>query len=123
MPTAREELIVRKLREICLALPEVKETVTWDHPNFRVAEKIFCIMGGYEGTPNITVKVGKPLLEVFLKDPRFVLASHIGKHGWVSMQVAKGRLNWSEIASLCRDSYKRVAPARLAKQIDWMSGF
>lgn len=118
MPTEREELVVRKLREVCLALPEVEETVTWDHPNFRVAGKIFCIMGGYPGDPNITVKVGKPMLEVFLKDPRFVLASHIGKHGWVSMQVAKGRLNWTEIGALCRDSYRRVAPARLAKQIN-----
>ncbi len=117
MATEREEMIVAKLRVICLALPEVKETVTWDHPNFRVGEKIFCIVGGYEGEPNITVKVGKPLLEVFLKDPRFELASHIGKHGWVSMKVAKGRLNWSEIASLCKDSYRRVAPARLAKQL------
>ena len=118
MPTARDELIVRKLREICLALPEVKEMTTWDHPNFRVADKIFCLMGGFEGDPNITVKVGKPLLDVFLKDPRFVLASHIGKHGWVSMKVANGKLNWSEIASLCRDSYRRVAPARLTKQLD-----
>lgn len=117
MPTAREGMIHRKLREICLALPEVEETLTWDHPNFRVVRKIFCIMGGYPGEPNITVKVGKPMLEVFLKDPRFVLASHIGKHGWVSMPGATGRLNWTEIASLCRESYRRVAPARLAKQV------
>ena len=117
MPTKREELILDKLRAICLKLPEVQETVTWDHPNFRVAGKIFCVMGGMPGEPNITLKVGKPLLGVFLEDPRFVLASHIGKHGWVSMQVAKGNLNWSEIGSLCRDSYRRVAPSRLAKQI------
>lgn len=117
MPTEREEMVHRKLREICLALPEAEEALTWDHPNFRVGQKIFCIMGGNPGEPNITVKVGKPMLEVFLKDPRFVPAPYLGKNGWVSMPVAKGRLNWTEIASLCRESYRMVAPARLAKQV------
>ena len=117
MPTEREDRILGKLREVCLKLPEAAETLTWDHPNFRVAGKIFCIMGGEPGDPNITVKVGKPMLEVFVKDPRFVIAPYIGKHGWVSMKVASGRLNWTEIGALCRDSYRRVAPTRLAKQI------
>ncbi|MBL8174745.1 MAG: MmcQ/YjbR family DNA-binding protein [Bryobacterales bacterium] len=118
MATPREESILRKLREICLALPEATETLTWDHPNFRVAEKIFCIMGGEAGEPNITLKVGKPMLDVFLKDPRFYLAPYIGRNGWVSLKASTGRLNWTEIAALCRDSYRRVAPARLSKQIN-----
>lgn len=117
MATVREAQILEKLRAICLALPETKETLTWGHPIFRVGEKIFCTMGGYPGDPNITVKVGKPMLGVFLEDPRFFKASHIGQHGWVSMRVATGRLNWSEIGALCRESYRLVAPTRLAKQL------
>ena len=66
MLTDREQLILDKLRLICLQMPEVTETTTWDHPNFRVAGKIFCVMGGMPGEPNITLKVGKPMLEVFL---------------------------------------------------------
>ncbi len=34
-----------RLRQICLTLPDTKETVAWRHPAFRVGEKMFCGVG------------------------------------------------------------------------------
>jgi len=36
------EQVLCKLRTICLALPNTKETLTWGIPHIRVGEKIFC---------------------------------------------------------------------------------
>ena len=40
---------LKKMRAICLALPETKETPTWGQPHFRVGEKIFSGLGEEKG--------------------------------------------------------------------------
>lgn len=35
--------VLKKLRKLCLALPEATETVTFGHPTFRVADKMFSV--------------------------------------------------------------------------------
>ena len=99
-----------RLRKICLALPGATEVEAWEHPTFRIRNKIFCVYGGYADSPNITVKVGKPALGIFLQDPRFTKASHIGNHGWITMS-ALGNLDWEEIEELVKGSYGLIAPA------------
>jgi hypothetical protein len=42
---AREASILARVRKICLALPNTKETLTWGQPHFRVGEKIFAGCG------------------------------------------------------------------------------
>lgn len=97
-----------RLRKVCLALPEATEVEAWEHPTFRIKNKIFCVYGGYADDPNITLKVGKPALGIFLQDPRFWKASHIGNQGWISMK-ATGDLNWEELEELIRGSYELIA--------------
>jgi predicted DNA-binding protein (MmcQ/YjbR family) len=100
-----------RLRKICLALPGATEVEAWTHPTFRIRNKIFCTYGGYEEEPNITLKVGKAALEIFTKDPRFWLGSHVGRHGWISMSAAR-ELNWEEIEELVKGSYSLVSGAK-----------
>ena len=38
---SKSETVLNRMREICLALPDTKETMTWGKPHFRVIEKIF----------------------------------------------------------------------------------
>ena len=33
--------MLTKMREICLSLPDTKETLTWGQPHFRVGDEIF----------------------------------------------------------------------------------
>jgi predicted DNA-binding protein (MmcQ/YjbR family) len=111
--TAKQTLA--RLRKVCLALPDATEVVAWDHPTFRIRNKIFCVYGGYADAPNITLKVGKPALGIFLEDPRFWKASHIGNQGWISMS-AKGDLNWEELEELIKGSYQMIAPKVIARR-------
>jgi predicted DNA-binding protein (MmcQ/YjbR family) len=98
---------IARLRKICMALPGATEVEAWSHPTFRIRNKIFCVFGGYDDEPNITLKVGKPALGIFLEDPRYWKASHIGNQGWISMS-AKAELNWEEIEELVKGSYALV---------------
>ena len=97
-----------KLRKVCLALPDAHEVEAWGHPTFRIRNKIFCTYGGYDDDPNITMKVGKPALGIFLEDKRFWKASHIGNQGWITMS-AKGTLDWEELTELIQGSYALIA--------------
>lgn len=109
--------MLERLRAICLALPETKETRTWGHPNFRVGEKIFCSFGEEKGEAAMGFKVGKQIQGVFLEDPRFRKASYVGNYGWVSFLVHAAPLDWDEITGLVHQSFRLIAPARLAKLV------
>lgn len=107
--------VLDKLREICLALPNTEEKITWDHPNFRVANKIFCSYQGYDHDPVISFKVDKNLQSVFVADPRFTIAPYVGRHGWVCYNINAGPVNWEEITPLIEESYRLIAPGKKRK--------
>ena len=54
---------LQKMREICLALPDTKETLTWGSPHFRVGEKIFAGYSEEDGRLSIGFKLEKPHAE------------------------------------------------------------
>jgi len=108
---SKADPILAKVREICLALPDTKLTMTWGSPHFRVGEKIFC---GY-GEGSIGFKLEKPHAAAVLKDPRFRIAPYVGKHGWVQMDATKVR-DWNEVGRYIQESYELIAPTKsLAK--------
>jgi predicted DNA-binding protein (MmcQ/YjbR family) len=111
-----EAAVLKKLRAICLRLPAATEGVTFGHPTFRIAGKMFAVLEEYKGELGICVKVGTLLQGVFLDDTRFFRTPYIGKHGWVTLRVYAARLNWSEIRALVKGSYQSVAPAKSDKK-------
>jgi predicted DNA-binding protein (MmcQ/YjbR family) len=112
-----EAEILKKLRKVCLRLPEAEETVSFGHPTFRVrGGKIFAVLEEYIGELGICVNVGKLLQGIFLDDPRFFRTPYIGQHGWVTLRVYAARLNWKEIRELTKGSYLLAAPKPPKKQ-------
>ena len=103
-----EEEVLRRLREICLALPEVHETTTFGHPTFQVKGKTFVVLEEYKGELSICVSVGKLSQDLFLQDPRFYRTPYIGHRGWVSLKVHSAPLNWREIKELAIGSCEVV---------------
>jgi predicted DNA-binding protein (MmcQ/YjbR family) len=104
-----DDAVFRKVRALCLALPDTKLTMTWGSPHFRVVEKIFCGFGTEGGKQVMGVKLEMSHARAVVKDPRFWPAKYVGKHGWVSMDVAR-RKSWDEVSSLIRESYELIAP-------------
>lgn len=106
-----------RLRRIALALPETSEVLTWeDHPTFRVRDKIFVICPATGD--GITVKATKDDQEALVAThPRITVAAYVGRHGWVSVDLKGTGLDWALVEDLVVDSYRLVAPKRLAAQV------
>lgn len=104
-----------KVREICLSLPDTKETPTWGKPHFRVGEKIFAGLHD-EGPKSILgFKLSKARQAAMLRDKRFTKAPYVGHAGWVSMDLSDVR-DWEEVRALVLESYRAIAAKKsLAK--------
>lgn len=106
-----------RIREICLALPDTKETLTWGEPHFRVGDKIFAGFGQENGRAVIGFKLTKPHAHAITEDPRFWPAPYVGQHGWVSMD-ATGVQDWERVREFVHISYRLIAPKKLAALLD-----
>ena len=115
-----------RLRAICLVLPEAVEAGFGDHedhPTFRVRNKVFTwYSGGPEGRPERAawVKAAPGVQqELVASDPdRFFVPPYLGPRGWVGVRLQVPDVDWTEVAELVLDSYRLVAPKRLAMQLD-----
>ena len=104
-----------RARRLCLHLPEVAETVSWGHPNFRVGRKTFCAFEVVGGRPSIAFKVSGTDAAAALQHPRF-FATPYGRGVWVD-----GAIDWKSIHSHIDRSYRLVAGKRLLALVDGRS--
>lgn len=106
---ARSGTTLKKLRDICLSLPDTKETITWGQPHFRVREKIFCGYGEEQGRMTIGFRLERPHADLVVDGDRYRRAPYVGQHGWVSMDA--GRIDdWDLVRAFVLESYRLIAP-------------
>ena len=108
---------LKQLRKICLALPEVTETVTFGNPTFQAGKKTFAVLDNYKGEYSIAFKATKADQAALTMDPRFFISPYSGKHGWTSMRLVKD-MDWDEVRELILGSYRLLALKRMLKQLD-----
>jgi hypothetical protein len=48
---------------------------------------------------------------------RFFRPPYVGGRGWVGVRLDRDS-DWAEIAELCQDAYRAIAPARLVARLD-----
>ncbi len=106
--------LIKRVRALCLALPEAFELTTWDHPTFRVGSgrgKIFCTAAS--GGSSITLKADPVERDALLAqaEPIYV-PPYVGDKGWVAIRTNHPRTDWDEVAELIATSYCLVAPKR-----------
>ena len=80
---AKIAAVLKKMRGICLSLPDTKETPTWGKPHFRVGEKIFAGCSEQEGRPVIGFKLEKKHQAIVIEHPDFWKAPYVGQHGCI----------------------------------------
>lgn len=109
---------VGSLREICLSLPEAYEEETWGTATFRVRKKIFCMGGGHDpGRPSANMKATREEQEALLaQGPPFFFPAYVGPKGWIGIELT-GDVDWAEVRELVVESYRLVAPKKLAAQV------
>jgi hypothetical protein len=120
-PTIRPDRLER-LRRTCLALPEATEKVAWGDPTWRVRNRIFAMQkGNYEGgRPSVWLKAEAGVQEMLVDgDPdRFFVPPYVGQKGWVGVHLDCKRIAWAMLEELIEQSYRLIAPKRLAARLD-----
>ena len=108
---------LRQLRRICLALPEVTETLTFGNPTFQAGKKTFTVLDRYKGEYSIAFKATAADQAALTVDERFFVTPYSGKHGWTSLRLSAD-MDWEEVEGLVVSSYRLLALKRMLKQLD-----
>ena len=121
MATARErEDTLKRIREICLGLPETSERLSHGAPTFFVREKrsFLMVLTDHHGDGRFAIWCAAPegaqsmLVEA---DPdRFFVPPYVGHRGWLGVRLDRG-LDWNELAGIAEDAYAEVAPPKLVE--------
>jgi hypothetical protein len=116
--------LAARLREICLALPAVTERPSHSAPTWFVQDKksfVTLWATGHHANdfPHLWC-AGLPGVQEALagsSPDRFFRPPYVGHRGWIGVRL-DGAADWDEIAELCADAYRAVAPARLIAELD-----
>jgi hypothetical protein len=121
-PTPRDRL--SRLRRICSAFPEVTERPSHGTPTFFVRDRSAFVYAWVDGHHDHTfahlwcaAPPGAQEALVAAAPGRFFRPPYVGHRGWVGVRL-DGRVDWGEIADLCEDAYRTVAPAKLVARMD-----
>ncbi|HLJ93086.1 MAG TPA: MmcQ/YjbR family DNA-binding protein [Gemmataceae bacterium] len=117
MPTSRYGKALKKLRSLCLALPESCEVEAWGHPTFRAGKKMFAAFGEYDRVLSLGLKMSDERQDELLEDSRFFPTPHAAHQGWVSLRI-DNQTDWDEVNRLLREAYQQVALKRMLKALD-----
>lgn len=115
MTTLRQTGLAR-LRKICMALPEATEKEAWGDPTFRVRDKIFAMHKIGDGRPSLWCKSEPFERDALVEaDPRtFYVPPYVGPKGWIGVRLDGKTLDWARVEAIVRQSYRAIAPKRLA---------
>ncbi len=69
----------------CLSKPNAVEEYPWGHVVWKVKKKVFAI--GTENESRFTVKSTPDRQSQLIMHPNISVASHVGRFGWVSLEV------------------------------------
>jgi hypothetical protein len=122
--TRAREAALARVRTICAALPEVTERPSHGAPTWFVRDRKSFVTCWYLGHhdhefPHLWC-AGLPGAqeELVASDPeRFFRPPYVGHRGWIGVRL-DGRVDWTELAEICRDAYRAVAPATLTRLLD-----
>lgn len=113
-----------RLREICLALPEATERLSHGTPAWFVRDKkSFATLwaAGHHAAdfPQLWCAGLADAQEALTGSAsgRFFRPPYVGHRGWIGVRL-DGDVDWGELAELCADAYRAVAPARLVALLD-----
>jgi hypothetical protein len=115
---------VKQLRAICTALPEVEERLSHGTPTYFIRGKRSFLMiwpDGHHGVdfPQLWCAAPPGVQDELLstEPDRFFKPPYVGPRGWVGVRLDTD-VDWDELAALCADAYRTVAPKTLVARLD-----
>ena len=80
------------MRALALSFPQTYEDAPWGFPVFKVgANKLFAWMTEHDERVDVTVKLTAEEREIVELLPWVRRASHVGRYGWVTVEVIERR--------------------------------
>ena len=112
--------VEQQVRDICLALPGVTEKPSHGSPAFFAGKQFVMLWpDGHHDShfPHLWCAAADGVqAELIASSARFFRPPYVGHRGWVAMRL-DGDVDWSEVAEVCTDAYRVVAPKRLLAQL------
>jgi hypothetical protein len=108
---------LKRLRKICLALPEVFEKEAWGECTFRVTGGSMFAMTDCDhhdsGHTAVWVKAPPMTQEILVHADakRFFIPPYVGPKGWIGVRLDY-KVDWEELAEILNDGYLMSAPKR-----------
>ena len=119
---ARDEAL-RRIRAVCLALPEVTERPSHGAPTFFVrGKKSFATLwadGHHDDHfPHLWLAAAPGVQgELIAADhEQFFRPPYVGQRGWIGVRLDRG-MGDDELRELCEDAYRAVAPKTLVQRL------
>jgi hypothetical protein len=113
--------VADRVRAICLAFPEVSERASHGSPAFFVGKQFVMLWpdGHHDHDfPHLwcAAPVGAQEEYVAAAPERFFRPPYVGARGWLGVRL-DGDVDWDEVAELCEEAYRTVAPRKLVSRL------
>jgi predicted DNA-binding protein (MmcQ/YjbR family) len=110
-----------RIERLCLALPEATGE-GGQHVGYKVRGRTFAwLTEDHHGDGRLSVTCKAPpgaQQALVAADPeRWFVPPYLGPRGWLGLHLDTPEVDWAEVAELVTDSYRLVAPRRLAAEI------
>ena len=112
-----------RIRALCLALPETSERASHGSPTFFIAGKhsFVTFQDDHHGDGRLAIwAAAPPEMQRVLVDgapEHYFVPPYVGHRGWIGVRLDRDP-DWTEIAAICTDAYRQVAPKTLLRQLD-----
>ncbi len=113
---------LERLRQICLAMPEVTERVSHGEPSWFVRGRtMFVSYANHHHDDRLAIWCAAPdgVQQMLVESDadRFFVPPYVGQRGWLGVRLDLSN-DWDEIADLVTDAWRVVAPKRLLATLD-----
>jgi hypothetical protein len=114
------DVVIGRLREICLALPETSERLSHGAPSFFVRGKtcFLMLLDDHHGDGRFAIWCAAPAgdqqLLVDADTEKFFVPPYVGHRGWLGVRLDRD-LDWDELRGIVEDAFCTVAPKRLVE--------
>lgn len=111
------------VRRICLTFPEVSERLSHGAPAFFIRGKktLAMFVDDHHGDGILGLWCpawpGVQAEMVDAEPERFYRPPYVGPSGWLGIRLDRD-VDWEQVEAILADSYRKVAPKTLARQLD-----
>ncbi len=116
MQSARGKALLKMMRSICLALPEVREVIQFGYPVWQAGKKTFAWARCAEQRLCVYFWVGVEAQGLLTADGRYSIPAYMGHNGWIALDV-HASCDRAEVASLALESYRHFALRRMLQSL------